>query len=234
MVDRSDDASCLLGLAGLAVERVVLTALGVRIVQLVTDDPDAARCPACRVVSTSGKDWVLTRPHDLPCGGGQVAVQWRKRRWRCRTAACTRQSFTEQVAQVPAGMRTTTRLRSGARGGGRGRPRSVRGRRGARGVVADGAARGGRPRRGRAGRAGAGAGVGHGRDPVRAAAVAARRATTTTAGSGGRARIRGRPGSSTSPVSRPCWGRSTAAPAPRCRPGWPPAPRRSGPGSRWS
>ena len=112
MVDRSDDASCLLGLAGLAVERVALTALGVRIVQLVTDDPDAARCPGCRVVSTSGKDWVLTRPHDLPCGGGQVAVQWRKRRWRCRTEVCPRASFTEQVAQVPAGMRTTTRLRT--------------------------------------------------------------------------------------------------------------------------
>jgi len=112
VVDRSDDASCLLGLVGLAVERVVLTALGVRIVQLVTDDPDAARCPGCRMVSTSGKDWVLTRPHDLPCGGGQVAVQWRKRRWRCRTESCARASFTEQVAQVPAGMRTTTRLRT--------------------------------------------------------------------------------------------------------------------------
>jgi transposase len=101
-----------LGLAGLAVERVALTGLGVRIVQLVTDDPDAARCPGCRVVSTSGKDWVLTRPHDLPCGGGQVTVQWRKRRWRCRTEVCPRASFTEQVAQVPAGMRTTTRLRT--------------------------------------------------------------------------------------------------------------------------
>jgi len=112
VVDRSDDASCLLGLAGLAVEGVALAPFGVRIVQLVTDDPDAARCPACRVVSTSGKDWVLTRPHDLPCGGGQVAVQWRKRRWRCRTQACERQSFTEQVAEVPAGMRTTTRLRA--------------------------------------------------------------------------------------------------------------------------
>jgi transposase len=101
-----------LGLEGLAVERVVLTGLGVRIVQLVTDDPDAARCPGCRMLSTSGKDWVLTRPHDLPCGGGQVAVQWRKRRWRCRTALCPLQTFTEQVAQVPAGMRTTTRLRA--------------------------------------------------------------------------------------------------------------------------
>ena len=112
MVDRSDDASCLLGLEGLAVERVVLTGLGVKIVQLVTDDPDAARCPVCRSVSTSGKDWVLTRPHDLPCGGEFAVVQWRKRRWRCRTEVCPRASFTEQVAQVPAGMRTTTRLRT--------------------------------------------------------------------------------------------------------------------------
>jgi hypothetical protein len=112
VVDRSDDASCLLGLEGLAVERVVLTRLGVKIVQLVTDDPDAARCPGCQVVSTSGKDWVLTRPHDLPCGGTAVSVQWRKRRWRCRTEDCQRQTFTEQVVQVPAGMRTTTRLRT--------------------------------------------------------------------------------------------------------------------------
>jgi len=101
-----------LGLAGLAVERVVLTAGWVKIVQLVTDDPDAARCPVCGVVSSSGKDWVLTRPRDLPCGGEFAVVQWRKRRWRCRTPDCPRQTFTEQVAQVPAGMRTTTRLRA--------------------------------------------------------------------------------------------------------------------------
>ena len=112
MVDGTDDASCLLGLAGLAVERVVLTVLGVKMVQLVTDDPDAARCPVCRATSTSGKDWVLTRPRDLPCGGEFAVVQWRKRRWRCRTEDCPQQTFTEQVAQVPAGMRTTTRLRA--------------------------------------------------------------------------------------------------------------------------
>jgi transposase len=112
VVDRSDDASCLLGLEGLAVERVVLTVLGVKIVQLVTDDPEAARCPVCGSLSTSGKDWVLTRPRDLPCGGEFALVQWRKRRWRCRTEGCVRQSFTEQVGQVPAGMRTTTRLRT--------------------------------------------------------------------------------------------------------------------------
>lgn len=33
MVDGSDDATCLLGLGGLAVERVVLTADGIKIVQ---------------------------------------------------------------------------------------------------------------------------------------------------------------------------------------------------------
>jgi transposase len=63
------------------------------------------------VESTSGKGWVLTWPRDLPCGGEFAQVQWRKRRWRCRVGTCPRQSFTEQVAAVPAGMRTTTRLR---------------------------------------------------------------------------------------------------------------------------
>jgi transposase len=112
VVDGSDDASCLLGLVGLAVEHVALAPLGVKIVQLVTSDPDAARCPGCQVVSTSGKEWVLTRPKDLPCGGEFAVMQWRKRRWRCRTEQCPQQTFTEQVGQVPAGMRTTTRLRA--------------------------------------------------------------------------------------------------------------------------
>ncbi|HET9118280.1 MAG TPA: hypothetical protein VFN75_09465 [Pseudonocardiaceae bacterium] len=83
MVGPSCDASYLLGLESLAVERVALTGFGIKIVQLVTDDPDAARCPSCQAVSTSGKHWVLTRPHDL-CGGQFGTVQWRKRPWRCR------------------------------------------------------------------------------------------------------------------------------------------------------
>jgi transposase len=110
--DGSGDATRLLGLDGLAVERVVLTPLGIRVVQLVTADPDAARCPDCRQRSTSGKEWALTRPHDLPVGGTAVLLQWRKRRWRCRTVECPRGSFTERVAAVPARARTTTRLRA--------------------------------------------------------------------------------------------------------------------------
>ncbi|WP_366890195.1 transposase family protein [Pseudonocardia sp.] len=174
--------------------------------QLITDDPDAARCPGCRVRSTSGKDWVLTRPHDLPSGGGPVAVQWRKRQWRCRTEVCPRASFTEQVAQVPAGMRTTTRLRTPHwrwrwRTGGTS-PRSPRGT-GCRGRRCSerwrSMARSSWPSRSRWRRP----------DPWE------------------------RPGSSTSPVTRPCWGRSTGGAAPRSRPGWPPARPSSGPGWRW-
>jgi transposase len=110
--DGSGDATRLLGLTGLAVERVALTPLGIRVVQLITADPDAARCPDCPEVSSSSKEWVLTRPRDLPIGGEPVLLQWRKRRWRCRTEACPRQSHTEQVGELPARARTTARLRT--------------------------------------------------------------------------------------------------------------------------
>ena len=231
MVDRSDDASCLLGLEGLAVERVVRTALGTKILQLVTDDPDAARCPACRSVSTSGKDWVLTRPRDLRCGGEFAIVQWRKRRWRCRTPTCARGSFTEQVGQVPAGMRTTTRLRGAlavAVEDGRDQSEVAAAHRVSwptvqRAVVALGVVELSEP------------------EPTTVLGMDERlgdragcpRASIPVGGSGGPARIRGRPGSLTSPAISPCWGRWTAGPAPRSRPGWPPGRRSSGPRLRW-
>lgn len=112
MDDGNGDATRLLGLAGLRVECVALSPLGVRVVHLGTDDPEATRCPGCRRVSTSPKGWVITRPHDLACGGRPVVLAWRKRRWRCRSEDCPRQTFTESVLEVPAGMRTTTRLRT--------------------------------------------------------------------------------------------------------------------------
>jgi hypothetical protein len=148
------------------VERVVLTGLGVRVVQLVTDDPGAACCPVCRVRSASGKDWVLTRPRDVPSGGGQVAVQWRKRRWRCRTEVCPR--VVHRAGCAGAGRDADHHAAVGrACGGGRGRSASVRGRCVAWGVVADGAACGGDPR----GTRRAGAGRGHGREGVAAPAA---------------------------------------------------------------
>ncbi|MGW7674407.1 transposase [Streptomyces sp. NPDC054775] len=39
---------------------------------------------------------------------------WHKRRWYCTEPACPRKSFTEQVRQVPARARITTRLRQAA------------------------------------------------------------------------------------------------------------------------
>jgi hypothetical protein len=122
VADRSVDASCLLGLAGLAVERVVLTRLGVKIVQLVTDDPEAARCPCCRTRSTSGKDWVLTRPHDLPCGG---EVRGRAVAQAALAVSCRGLSTTDvhRAGRAGAGGDADDDAAAGvARGGGRGRP----------------------------------------------------------------------------------------------------------------
>ncbi|MCP3820573.1 ISL3 family transposase [Streptomyces sp. A3M-1-3] len=39
---------------------------------------------------------------------------WHKRRWWCGEAACPRKSFTEQIEEIPAGARITTRLRAWA------------------------------------------------------------------------------------------------------------------------
>ena len=39
-------------------------------------------------------------------------MRWNNKRWRCREDYCTRASFTETIAQVPARARTTQRLRA--------------------------------------------------------------------------------------------------------------------------
>jgi transposase len=101
----------LLGLSGVAVRRVELAPDGTRVVHVVTAEQTAAACPACGVFSTSVKGNVTTRPKDLPYGERPVRLVWHKRRWRCRESRCARGTFTEQVAEVPAGVRTTGRLR---------------------------------------------------------------------------------------------------------------------------
>lgn len=54
---------------------------------------------------------MITWPRDLPYGETPLVVVWRKRRWRCRRVDCAQDSFTEQIAQLPARARTTGRLR---------------------------------------------------------------------------------------------------------------------------
>jgi transposase len=78
---------------------------------VLTADPCAAGCPECGEVSSSPKQWVSTRPRDLPYGDAAIAVVWRKRRWRCRAVECPLGSFTESIPEVPARARVTGRVR---------------------------------------------------------------------------------------------------------------------------
>lgn len=105
-------ADRLLGLEGVAVQRVELGEDGARVVHVATAEESAAACPACGVISTSLKGRARTRPRDLPYGTDPVALVWHKRRWRCREGLCPRGSFTESLPSIPARSRLTTRLRS--------------------------------------------------------------------------------------------------------------------------
>ncbi|HEY6425024.1 MAG TPA: ISL3 family transposase [Pseudonocardiaceae bacterium] len=71
----------------------------------------ASGCPSCGVVSMSVKEYVVTAPRDIPYGERGISLVWHKRRWRCVESTCARGSFTEAIEEVPAGWRTTGRLR---------------------------------------------------------------------------------------------------------------------------
>jgi transposase len=105
-------ATLLLGIEGLAVQRVELEERGARVAHLVTAEESAAACPSCGVVSTSVRGHAVTHPRDLPYGEAPVRLAWHKRRWRCREPQCPRKSFTESLPAVPARARVTTRLRA--------------------------------------------------------------------------------------------------------------------------
>ncbi|MDY7091214.1 MAG: ISL3 family transposase [Actinomycetota bacterium] len=109
-----NDTTRLLGLDGLVVDRVELDSDGVPVVALSTGDEQARWCPDCGVRARRVKDWVTTRPRDLPVAGRATRLRWRKRRWHCDQHGCERRTFTEQVAQVPARHRVTARLRQAA------------------------------------------------------------------------------------------------------------------------
>ena len=110
-VFRSREATMLLGIDGLAVVSVVEVD-GVRQVHAVTDDPTAAACPACGVISDAVKGQVVSSPRDLPYGPAPIRLVWHKRRWRCREPRCERASFTESIPAIPARSRLTSRLRA--------------------------------------------------------------------------------------------------------------------------
>ena len=92
--DSASDASLLLDLDGLAVERVESDAFGGRVVHVVTADETASACPGCGVFSVSVKGLVCTQPRDIPYGATALRLFWHKRRWRCVEPGCARSSFT--------------------------------------------------------------------------------------------------------------------------------------------
>jgi transposase len=109
--DLVSDASRLLDLGGLAVDRVASDAFGGRVVHVVTADETASACSACGVLSVSIKGLVCTRPRDIPYGTRVLLLIWHKRRWRCKEHLCPRASFTESLPAVRARSRLTNRLR---------------------------------------------------------------------------------------------------------------------------
>ena len=110
--DLVSDASRLLDLGGLAVDRVASDAFGGRVVHVVTADETASACPSCGVLSVSLKGLVCTRPRDIPSGTRVLRLIWHTRRWRCKERLCPRASFTESLPAVRARSRLTTRLRT--------------------------------------------------------------------------------------------------------------------------
>jgi transposase len=105
--------SILFGLPGVAVVRVERAAEDgevVRLVHLRTVASSAAGCPACGVISTSVRQYRITRPRDLPYGEELLGIRWHKRQYRCREEACPRKAFTESVPEIPARARLTGRL----------------------------------------------------------------------------------------------------------------------------
>ncbi|MGJ5798190.1 ISL3 family transposase [Streptomyces europaeiscabiei] len=109
-----NEATLLLGLDGVSVMRVERLEDGTRRVHLATAEETARACPECGAFAWKVKGTARTRPRDLPYGERGLVLLWHKRRWWCREPTCPRKSFTESVAQIPAGARITARLRQAA------------------------------------------------------------------------------------------------------------------------
>lgn len=107
-----EPTSLLLGLEGLGVSAVERLSDRTRVVEVITIDPNASRCPDCGMASDSVKERTVTSPRDIRYGDDPIVLRWNKTRYRCRNDTCTRVSFTEAIPQVPPRRRTTTRLRT--------------------------------------------------------------------------------------------------------------------------
>ncbi len=71
-----EPTSLLLGLEGLGVRAVGRQADGTRVVEVITTDPNASRCPDCGISSTSVKGYAVTTPRDIRYGDDPIRLRW--------------------------------------------------------------------------------------------------------------------------------------------------------------
>lgn len=103
MVERSGDATALLGMDGFVV--LTQTEEAGEFWLLVETDRDVVGCPSCGVRAVgNGRSVVQVR--DLPIGDRTVRLVWRKRRWRCADPDCASKSFTESSELVEGSITT--------------------------------------------------------------------------------------------------------------------------------
>ena len=79
-----EPTSLLLGLEGLGVSAVVRLPDRTRVVEVITVDPNASRCPDCGMASGSVKEHTVTSPRDVRYGDDPIMLRWNKTRYRCR------------------------------------------------------------------------------------------------------------------------------------------------------
>ncbi len=97
MMERSGDATALLGMDGFVV--LAMDQVDGEWWLLVETRATIVGCPDCGVRATGhGRSTVQVR--DLPNGSGPVRLVWRKRRWRCPDPDCERRTFIEESELV--------------------------------------------------------------------------------------------------------------------------------------
>ncbi len=104
-----DSTSLLFDLDGFRVVSVTRTPVGVREVVVAGINVEQA-CPACGVLTGRVHSRWSQAIKDLPYGR-PLRVRWRKRRFACPEAGCSRRTFTERAEQIGPGQRLTHRLR---------------------------------------------------------------------------------------------------------------------------
>jgi transposase len=78
---------------------------------LIELEAGAGVCPGCAGVSASVHERTDVRIRDIAVHGKPTYLMWRKRRLRCESTGCDRDTFSEAHPEIPPRARTTLRFR---------------------------------------------------------------------------------------------------------------------------